>query len=257
MRVVTDHKMIRLPLLNNLGITVALALAVFAQSSLAAEKAWDRYMSDGEESVTHGDLGKAEIAFRHAIEQAKKAPHASEQLAECQNKLANTLALEGRTDEAEAIYQRSLSQLERDYGKDSEKVAPTLLALGSFFEAEGDHRSAMALYEKAVNINERSFSQFSPAIADVVHNPTIHIGSIGATPYGTASAAMPQQAGLGASAQLLKSVVPLKDLVKREDNSNQDLIRDFQNQFKNPERQTATVSSRTAARESMSRSNTD
>src|SRR5271163_745080 len=140
--------MIRLPLLNSLGITVALALGVFAQSGLAAENSENKYMSDGDACIAHRNLSKAEICFKQAIQQTKKAPHTPEQLAECQNRLANALALEGRTDEAEALYQHSLTELERAYGKNSEKVAPTLLALGSFFEAEGDHGSAMALYQK-------------------------------------------------------------------------------------------------------------
>jgi tetratricopeptide (TPR) repeat protein len=184
--------------------------------------------------------------FRIALQEVNKAPHTTEQLAECQNRLANSLALEGKTEEAWSLYKNSLAQLERSYGEDSVKLSATMLALGSLIEAEGDHSSAMSLYQKAININEKSYNQFSPAISNIVHHPNASLGSIGISPYRPSPAALPQQAELESSARLLKALPTTTDLVKEDVDLDQELLKDFQNQIINTESANAKNPMRTA-----------
>lgn len=243
-----EFKVNRSVTLGALALTVAIATAFnfSPQSCQAAEAAWHTQVKAGETCIARGDVKRAETQFRLALQEIIKTPHNAEQLAECQNKLANALSLEGKTGEAEILYQNSLAQLEKSYGKNSSKLSPTLLALGSFFEAEGDHSSAMALYQKAININEKSFNQFSPAVSGVVHIPNTALGAIGISPYRPGPAALPQQSELESSSRMLRAIPATKDLVQSDENSDKDLLKDFRNQILNTESADAKNPRRTA-----------
>jgi tetratricopeptide (TPR) repeat protein len=222
-------------LISSLSVVVAAAANLLPQACLASEPAWQTQIHCGEAVLGQGDLKKAESHFRLALVDVKKAPHTTEQMTDCQNKLANSLALEGKAEEAETLYQNSLAQLEKTYGKASGKLSATLLALGSFLEAEGDHGSAMSLYQRAININEKSYNQFSPAISDVVHHPNTSLGAIGISPYRPRPTTLSQQSDLQTSKQLLQALPTSKDLVKSDDDSDKDLLKVFQNQIINTE----------------------
>ena len=242
-----ESKVSRPMLMSSLAVAVALANNSLPQTCLASVMAVGQtQMHEGDTSIAQGDLNKAEGHFRIALQEVNKAPHTTEQLAECQNKLANSLALEGKTEEAGSLYKNSLAQLERSYGESSVKLSATMLALGSLIEAEGDHSSAMSLYQKAININEKSYNQFSPAISNIVHHPNASLGSIGISPYKPRPAALPQQAELESSARLLKALPATTDLVKEDVDSDKELLKDFQNQIINTESAHAKNPRRTA-----------
>jgi tetratricopeptide (TPR) repeat protein len=234
-------------LITSLAVLVAAAVNTNPQAGLASNLAWQAQINDGEASITQGELKKAESHFRLALQELKKAPHTTEQTIDCQNKLANSLALEGKTEEAEALYENSLAQLEKTYGRNSAKLSPTLLGLGSFLEAEGDHGSAMSLYQRAININEKSFNQFSPAISNVVHHPNASLGAIGISPYRPRPSALSQHADLQTSKQLLQALPSTKDLVKNDDDSDKDLLKEFKNQFINTDSATSSKNLRRTA----------
>jgi tetratricopeptide (TPR) repeat protein len=242
---------------SSLGAALALALSVVPQSIFAATNSWQAYVEKGDANISHGDLNIAEASFRSALRQIKLGKHSTDQLAECQNKLANALALEGKTEEAESVYKTTLAQLEQSYGKGSKKLTPTLLALGSFFEAEGDHGTAMSLYQHAININEKSYNQYSPAISEILHHAGSKLPATGVAPYRPGATSLSQQPSLASSSRMLKTLSPAKDLVTKEDNSNQDLIVDFQNQMRNVISANAKRANRTAALQPNSRSSTD
>jgi tetratricopeptide (TPR) repeat protein len=233
-------------LIGSLSVAVALAVNILPQACRASNASWQIQIHNGETSIDQGDLSKAEGHFRLALQEVKKAPHNTEQLTACQNKLANALALEGKTEEAESLYQNSLAQLEKTYGKNSGKLSTTLLALGSFLEAEGDHGSAMCFYQKAISINEKSYNQFSPAISEIVHHPNGSLESIGISPYRPGPAALSQQAELESSNRMLKALPGNKDLVRQDNDSAKELLKDFQNKIINTESANAKNPRRTA-----------
>ncbi len=247
MHLSSEFKLYRSLLTASLAVVLATAASITPRACLAAEPIWQTQMHYGEAGITQGDLKKAELHFRLALQAVKKSAHTTEQVTDCQNKLANSLALEGKTEEAETLYQNSLAQLEKAYGKGSGKLNATLIALGSFLEAEGDHGSAMCLYQRAININEKSYNQFSPAISSVVHHPNRSLGAIGISPYRPRPAALSQHADLQTSRQLLLKLPSSKDLVKNDDNSDNDLLKEFQNQIINIESANTRNPRRTAA----------
>ena len=226
-----EFKVSRLILISCLSVVIATSVNIIPQAVLASETAWQTQINCGEDFIGAGDLKKAESHFRLAVLEVKKAPHTTEQMTDCQNKLANSLALEGKIEEAETLYQNSLAQLEKTYGKNSGKLSATLLALGSFLEAEGDHGSAMSLYQRAININERSYNQYSPAISGVVHHPNKSLKAIGISPYRPRPTTLSQQSDLQTSRRLLQALPTTKDLVKSDDDSDKDLLKEFQSQI--------------------------
>ena len=195
--------------------------------SPAEASAWRKDVSEGEASISQGNLNRAELCFRRALQAATAAACSTKDQAECRNKLANTLALAGKTEEAQSLYKRSLITLERTYGKSSAKIVPTLIALGSFLEAEGDHNSAMALYQRAIAINEKSYGRYSPGVTATVRQSGVQLNSLGAATYAPAARPLNEQAGLQASARLKQSVPAPDDLLIKGDNSNQELLSAF------------------------------
>lgn len=242
---------------ETLSLAAVLALSLSGADVLAAQDNWQTCLRQGDLERANGNLSKAEACFKQAIEKAKQSSGSAEQMAECRNKLANTLALEGRTDDAESLYQQSLSELERTYGKKSPKIATTLLALGSFLEAEGDHQLAITLYQRAMDLNEAPYGRISPAVADTVHYQKIPLESIDVKPFEPAAAAPPQQAALTASVQMLNGLTAAKDLLSKESNSNDDLLGDFQKEIMGRQLSDTKRTPKAAAWDSISDRSTD
>jgi len=224
---------------------IVVTLACCPQISLAKASAWQKDISDGETSISQGNLKRAELCFRRAL-QTTVAAHSTKDEAQCRNKLANALALEGKTEEAQTLYKRSLITLEHTYGKSSVKIVPTLIALGSFLEAEGDHNSAMALYQRAIAINEKSYGRYSPAMTATVRHSGLQLHSLGATTYKPANRPLNEQAGLKASARLKQSVPAPNDLLIKGDDSNQELLSAFRRETMKTEISDKSVKRRSA-----------
>jgi tetratricopeptide (TPR) repeat protein len=234
--------------LSSLGM--ALALAVCPLSVLASASAWQESVAKGDAAINQQSLKQAEDYFRQAVKEVGQAPHSVKDMADCLNKLANALTLEGKIEEAEKIYQRSIKQLQQSFGLSSTELLPTLFALGSIYESEGDVSAAMDLYQRAFKINEKHYGPYSPGVADSLH----HLGrasSIAGQPekaerhYKQALSILEKEPGLGASKQMEDLLTDYSDLLRKKDNIGQALISDFQREILKD-----TVESREATKES-------
>lgn len=118
----------------------------------------------------------------------------------------------------------------------SYKVVPALIALGSIHEAEGEPLQAMALYQKALAINEKTRGPFSPEVAANLHclgRASLHAGKTvdAQQHYKRSLAILLQQPGLAASNELRSVVHDYADLMRKQDTSNSDLVSEFQREF--------------------------
>lgn len=213
--------------------SVVLAFALPFALPARAESDWKMSNDAGEKYLTEQKLPEAEASFRQALKEVEHGSHSLDEVATCLSKLADTLALRNETAEAQSLYQRCLTVLEREYGKGSVKVVPALFALGSIYEAEGDPSSAMALYERALHINEKDYGPYSPAVANSLHRlgrASYRAGDRDQAKkhYKLALSILLQQPGLDASNQLQSLLSDYADLLKHDDASNKDLISDFQ-----------------------------
>jgi len=201
--------------------------------ALADGDPWLDSVAKGDSAVAQPSLHQAEDHYRRALKQVAKKGHATADVVLVQNKLANSLTLQGKIEEAQTIYRRSLRMLQRQYGMSSHELAPTLFALGSTYESEGDVSSAMALYQRALKINEKNYGPYSPVVADSLH----HLGRVTAKSgdsekaeghYKQALSILEKQPGLESSKQMEDLLADYSDLLRKKDNISQSLLSDFQ-----------------------------
>ncbi len=215
--------------------TVAL-LVLMPSSTFAAQKNWQNYLVEGETKLAQGNLLSAEASFNKALTAVKAVFHSDLDLVTCQNKLANVLALENKTGAAEAGYRRSLNLIEQQYGKKSANLLQSLFALGSIYESVGEHNLAAKYYSRAIAINESHFSGLSPGVvfdAKLSVKSRRALDSRGTYQSGKANAStLAQEPGLVASKALVDQLGDFnQDLLKQENNSDQELISEFQNEM--------------------------
>jgi len=218
------------------NLCAALAIAAGSQAAPAAESTWQKLESQGEQAFNQQNFSQAEDYYRQALKALESSSHTSDEEVQCLRKLATVLTLEDKTEQAKAIYQRSLKLVQKDYGPDSPKIVPSLFSLGSIYEAEGDPAAAMQLYQRAININEKHYGPFSPGVAASLH----HLGRASASAglidtaerhYKRSLAILEKQPGLDASTQMEELLRDYGDLLRKKDTIGKDLISDFQNEI--------------------------
>jgi hypothetical protein len=69
--------------------------------------------------------------------------------------LADICRDQGKQDEAEGLYGRSLTALEREFGADHPDVTIPLLGWGRLHMARGNHAAADPLLQRVLTIRER------------------------------------------------------------------------------------------------------
>jgi tetratricopeptide (TPR) repeat protein len=209
-----------------------LVAALVGGSAALASDSWQKSLDRGEKEITGQKLYSAECYFRQAAKEMGSEPHKTEDMVNCLNKLANTLTLQHKTEEASKIYQQSLKLIERTYGTNHPKTVKVLLSLGSIYEAIGDHNSAMRLYQRAMDITESGYGPYDPAVASGLKQ----LGQVNNQGFDSRfPSALSEQPGWEASQQLLHKVDShSRDLLIEQENSDQSLIADFQREMRRP-----------------------
>ncbi len=193
---------------------------------------WSQAYRAGENELREGKLEEAEAHFRQAIIHVSSQSKDPADNEKCTLKLADTLALRDKTEEAQALYKKLLASLSKRYGADSQQVVPVLFALGSIQEAAANHSAAMSYYRKALQINEKNWGPYSPAVADNLHRLGRATYKSGDKPgaekhYKKAISILSKDASLTAATRLESLVHDYHDLLQGNDDSNKQLLRDF------------------------------
>jgi tetratricopeptide (TPR) repeat protein len=202
-------------------------------SATSAPESWSAVYAEGDAALNSETPSVAEQKFRKAVELVKKQSKNSADLDKCLLKLASSLTLLDRTGEARTILQQMLQRLERKNGSGSNKINSVLMALGSIEEAAGDHPLAMTYYNRALQNSERNYGTYSPDAAIAlrgigrVHNK---MGNRAAATdsYKRAITILSKEPNLEAAGQLKEVMHDYGDLIKGNDNSDRDLVDDFQ-----------------------------
>ena len=228
-----------LPLSLTLLLSVASVWAPFecsvAWAQHPAEIGWHAF-NEGDTYLAEQKLDLAETQFKEALRLLPNDLKYADARAKCLLKLANTLTLSNKTAEAQTDYEKLLSLEEQTHGSNSASLVPALLALGSIQESEGNHSVAMTYYQRALHINERNVGPYSPAVADNLGRMARVSWKQGnrtesAKHYKRSLAILLRQPGLSSSNQLQGVLTNYSDLLKGLDNSNHDLIKDFQTEI--------------------------
>jgi len=215
---------------------------------LAAPVSWSDLYAEGQKALDQQSLSLAESKFRQALALVRKESGSSADVEKCMLKLAATLALEDKTTNSQDLYQKLLRNLTSRYGAGSPQVAPVLMALGSLQEAEGDHAAAMNYYQQALSINEKNYGPYSPYVASSLHRMGRASKKAGRvqdaeTHYKRAISILSKDPNSDAATQLEGVMHDYGNLLKGDDTSNKDLIKDFQEDILNS-KSTSTKSTR-------------
>lgn len=213
--------------------TVVIGLLSSTTEAPAADsESWKQAYAKGEAAAANQDLVSAEQDYRKAYGLVASQNASPEDTAEVTRKLASVLALRDKTGEALELYGKLLVLQEKQYGRDSIKLAPVLFALGSIQEAAGDHDAAMVLYQRAVRINEKQWGPYSPEMGESLGRLARSAANVGkydvsARHFKRAMAILSKQPGLEAANQLEAMIHDYADVLKHLDNSDSALIQDF------------------------------
>ncbi len=113
------------------------------------------------------------------------------------------------------------------------------MALGSLQEAEGDHTTAMNYYRQALAINEKNYGPYSPYVAGSLHQngkrKSKKAGNIkdAEAHYKRSISTLSSDPNSDAATQLEGVMHDYGNLLKGDDTSNKDLIKDFQEDILN------------------------
>lgn len=138
-------------------------------SSAATDGYWRTFLEQGRKQLASKSLTEAEISFRQALRSVKREQHSVDDLVLCMKSLADLLYTEDYKEEPWKLYRKSLSLLERAYGKESVKLLPLLLTMGSVTEFEGEYKKAAVFYQRAADLARNNFGPQSIELATCLH----------------------------------------------------------------------------------------
>lgn len=131
---------------------------------------WRTFLEQGQKQLASKSLTEAEVSFRQALRSIKREPHSVDDLVLCMKSLADLLQTEDFKEESWKLYRQSLKRLEREYGKDSVKLLPILVTMGSVTEFEGEYKKAAVLYQRAADLARLHLGAQSFELASCLHH---------------------------------------------------------------------------------------
>jgi tetratricopeptide (TPR) repeat protein len=127
--------------------------------------AWESRMRAGDEAYRRGDYGEAEKAWKAQLEfEVNMGSNRSV------DNLAILYQAQGKYDEAEPLYERSLAMTEKFLGPEHPEVAQILDKLASLYQAQGKHAEAEPLHVRALAIVEKALGPTHVDMAESLEN---------------------------------------------------------------------------------------
>lgn len=119
---------------------------------------WRKHMQAGRIAFDKRDLGRAEKAFQAAIKEAERSgPNLP--LAESLDGLAEVYIAQGKKNEAEPLYKRSLEIREKALGPDHLDLANSIDKIADLYTAQHRRSEAEPLYERSKAIREKALAE--------------------------------------------------------------------------------------------------
>ncbi len=130
---------------------------------------WHTFYDQGQNQLLSKSYTAAEVSFRQALREVKRSAHTEDELVLCTLALADLLQLENYKEESWSLYRKALKILERQYGKESVKLLPVLITMGSVTEIEGEYKKAGVFYARAEAIAHAKSGANSMELATALH----------------------------------------------------------------------------------------
>ncbi len=181
------------------------------KGDLANAGYWRTFLEQGRKQLVSKSLQEAEVSFRQALRSVKRESHSVDDLVLCMQSLADVLHTEDYQEEPWKLYRQSLKQLEREYGKESVKLIPLLLTMGSVTEVEGQYKKAAQFYQRAANLAQSNIGPQSFELANCLHHLGHALSQDG--PYRDAEDNYRSSLGIIMAQSALPSSEPLLELL--------------------------------------------
>jgi tetratricopeptide (TPR) repeat protein len=130
-------------------------------------KAYGQQIKQGNYTTFGQEASRAEQLLQNAINQSSQP---SDFLAENLNNLALLYFTQGKYEEAEPLYLRSLSIRESQLGENHPNVAESLNNLAELYRAQGKYAEAEPLYLRSLSIRESQLGENHPDVAQSLNN---------------------------------------------------------------------------------------
>ncbi|MCW5205462.1 tetratricopeptide repeat protein [Desulfobulbus sp. F5] len=130
----------------------------------------DYLLSAWQMAYQMGEYQQAEEWLEHLLAIWEQEGKEDAELALALNDLALVYMSQGRYEEAELRYKRSLEIWEEKLGKDHPDVAISLNNLASLYYSQGRYAEAEPLYKRALEIIKKVFVQDHPSVATYQNN---------------------------------------------------------------------------------------
>ncbi|MCH8267055.1 MAG: tetratricopeptide repeat protein [Acidobacteria bacterium] len=143
--------------LSQVGVLcLMLVSALFIGCGQTAGSPWESYIQAGEAAYEQGNYAEAEKQFLAALQEAENFGPEDPRLATSLNNLAVVFRAQGKYEEAEPLYQRSLAIDEKALGPEHPKVATTLENYADLLRKTGRENEASSMEARAQAIREKN-----------------------------------------------------------------------------------------------------
>ena len=159
---------------------LALALLV-SGPTLAGEAEWLAHNGAGISAYRAGDYRAATTRFEAALREAESFGASDPRLATTLNNLAELRRAQGRYEEAEPLFRRSLVIEEKALGPDHPEVGMMLGNLAGLYREQGRNAEAEPLYRRALGIAEKALGPDHPNVGQSLNNLALLYTLQGAT----------------------------------------------------------------------------
>ena len=146
------------------------ALRNYAAAVALAPDNPDYLLPAGQMARTMGEYQQAEEWLEHLLAIWEQEGEEDEALALALNDLAVVYNSQGRYEEAEPLYKRSLEIWEKALGKEHPHVAATLNNLAELYRTQGRYEEAEPLYKRSLEIWEKALGKEHPHVAAALNN---------------------------------------------------------------------------------------
>jgi len=110
----------------------------------------------------------AEKAYKQAVELGDTLPPSDESMILALNRLGSLYGMQHRYDDAQALFHRQLSLLEKAFGPSNPELIRPLFNLGSFERERGNYVVAENYFSRAYEINVKNFGENSVRTAETL-----------------------------------------------------------------------------------------
>ncbi|MCH8805465.1 MAG: tetratricopeptide repeat protein, partial [Planctomycetes bacterium] len=148
----------------------AMIVALCAAPVMAQEILWRVYLDDGDKAYAAVRYAEAEKLYKLSVTEAENFGRTDPRLALSLNNLAMLYDTQGKYDQAEPLFKRSLAINEKALGPEHPDVAASLNNLAELYRVQGKYDQAEPLYKRSLAIKEKALGPEHPDVALGLNN---------------------------------------------------------------------------------------